>query len=249
MAESQSTYSGRKIRIEGQDELETVSSKSNVKPEPGVMTFGEANAKGLLKTGMAVIFKDCVYGPIELEQEMTGKEQQVQCELIKGIVVKRNDEQLAIFTVLRLTSKDGLILKGRYGRANGLETVKNLAKSVEKKIKNCNSSLLSTKEFVDFCQDNPFVVNYFREAVFRLWNAVFTNKRGLLENIHADALQNSGIRINPGYEEHQIHNIGIIIEGRDLECMLKKSKAITINHLHTFQESPHEMHVEIRGIT
>ena len=249
MAENQSTYSGRKIRIEGQDELETVSSKSNVKPEPGSMTFGEASAKGLLKTGMAVVFKDCVYGPIKLEHEMTGKEQQVQCELTKGIVVKRNDERLAIFAVLRLTSESGLILKGRYGRANGLDVVKYLAKSVEKKIKNCNSSLLSTSEFVDFCQDNPFVVNYFREAVFRLWNAVFTNKHGLLENIHADALSNSSIRIFPGDVEHKIHNIGIIIEGRDLACEIKKSKAITINRLPTFQESLHETHVEIRGIT
>lgn len=249
MTENQSTYSGRKIRIEGQDELETVSSKSNVMPEPGIMTFGEASAKGLLKTGMTVVFKDCVYGPIKLEHEMTGKEQQVQCELIKGIVVKRNDEQLAIFAVLRLVSDDGLILKGRYGRANGLDVVKHLAKSVEKKIKNCNSSLLSTNEFVDFCQDNPFVVNYFREAVLRIWNAVFTNKRGLLENVHADALCNSSIRVNPGDVEHQIYNIGIIIEGRDLACKIKKSKVITINRLHTFQESSHEMYVEIRGIT
>ena len=249
MTENQSTYSGRKIRIEGQDELETVSSKSNVKPEPGSMAFGEAATKGLLKTGMAVVFKDCVYGPIKLEHEMTGKEQQVLCELTKGIVVKRTDEQLAIFTVLRLVSDDGLILKGRYGRANGLDVVKHLAKSVEKKIKNCNSSLLSTNEFVDFCQDNPFVVNYFREAVFRLWNAVFTDKYGLLENVHADALSNSGIKIFPGDVEHQIHNIGIILEGRDFACKIRKSKAITINRLHTFQESPHEMHVQIRGIT
>ena len=225
------------------------SSKSNVKPELDVMTFGEAATKGLLKTGMTVVFKDCVYGPIELEQEMTGKQQQVQCELIKGIVVKRNDEQFAIFAVLRLTSENGLILKGRYGRANGLDVVKHLAKSVEKKIKNCNSSILSTNEFVDFCQENPFVVNYFREAVFRLWNAVFTDKYGLLENVHADALCNSGIKIFPGDVEHQIHNIGIIIEGRDFACKIKKSKAITINRLHTFQESPHEMHIEIRGIT
>ena len=33
------------------------------------------------------------------------------------------------------------------------------------------------------------------------------------------------------------------------ELLKLKSKTITINRLHTFQESSHEMHVEIRGIT
>lgn len=249
MAGGQSTYSGRKIRIESQDEVKKVSSASNVKPKSGIMTFGEASDHGLLKTGMTVIFNDCVYGPIELEQEMTGKEQKVQYELRKGVVVKKQDEQFAIFAVLRLVSDDGLILKGRYGRANGLETVKNLAKSISTKIKNCNSCLLSTNEFVDFCQDNYFVCNYFSEESVRLWEVVFSSGRGLLMGVYSNTLELENIRIYPGDGEFSICNIGIIIEGRDLECMFKKSKAITINHLHTFQESSHEMHLEIRGGT
>ena len=249
MTESQSTYSGRKIRIEGQkEELKTVSSASEVKPKKGLMTFGEASAKGLLKTGMAVVFKNCVYGPIKLEQEMTGKEQQVKCELSKGIVVKRKDEQLAIFAVLRLISDNGIILKGRYGRANGLETVKYLANSVSEKIKNSKTSLLPIEQFVDFCKDNYLVVNYFNDIV-GYQRVVFTMDGKLLVKANGHSLGIDRIYIDPGDEEHTIQNIGIIIEGKDFECLLEKSKAITINHLHTFKESPYEMHVKIRGVT
>ena len=165
--------------------------------------------------------------------------------LDKGIVVKREEDQLAMFAVLRLTL--GLILQGRYGRANCLEIVNCLSKRAERMIKNCNSSILSINEFVDFGQENPLVVDYLRETAFKVWEVVFANMKGDLESVRADTLQKKDINISPGRSEYKIYNIGIIIEGRDLDCMLKKSEAIAINHLHNFNESSHDMHVEIRG--
>jgi len=203
---------------------------------------------------MPVLFKDCSYGPIELGEEMTGKEQQVLCELTKGILVKIEDEELGIFTVLRLTSDNGLILKGRYGRANAVETVEYIAKGVSKKIRNCNPTLLSTGEFLLFCQDNNLVADYFLEAPRNaIEYVVSTDKDGALEKLSTvlslhDKKVNRRIKIDPGGKEYSIHNIGIVIVGRDLECFLKESKEKTINHLCTFEENPHKMHVEIRGI-
>lgn len=239
-----STYGGRKIRIEGQTEgrqlldsiMEDVSDKTG-------LTFGRACSNGLIKPGMIVVFKDCNFGPIDLDEEMTGLNQQVAGMLSKGVVVKEKDGKFAVFALLKLTSF--LSLKGRYGRANESQTINNVISTISTKIKRCTLRLLTTTEFVDLCNDNDLVLSYFRNENLHV-RSLFDSAKGRCY-LEKRSLNCEYLVIVPGRKIHDISEMAVIIEGDTMECCLKQNSVTTITELHSFRNNPYNMHVEIRG--
>ena len=69
-------YVGRIIRGSPLDGSDIKSNHLNQRFNSDCITLGNAISKKLIKPGMAVVFKDCVFEPIQLSEEMTGKEQQ-----------------------------------------------------------------------------------------------------------------------------------------------------------------------------
>lgn len=238
MAETKSEYTGRKIR--NGSNVATMESKST--PKEGVITFNEAINKNLLKPGMAVIFKECNYGPLNLQHEDVGKEQQITYGLKRGIVVKDDSGKLSILALLQITSEEGLCIKGRYGRANGWETIKNIVNSVTKKIPNADVSFLTLREIGIFFKNDYLVQTYLSKSIFKYWTIVLLDGKKL----YANDMNYEYPKLGPKCE-CIVYNIAISIEGDNLECSILANTSIKTLKEHTYLENPYSYRIEIRG--
>lgn len=219
-----------------------------------MITFGEANSKKWLDVGIPVIFKNSIVGTIELEQEMTGKKQKVKLDLSNGITVRsKKENEFAIFAVLRIISKEGLIFKGRYGRANCIETINYLIKVVQKKNEKSNCYFLTIDDFYDFCLNDCMVLQCMQNALFRdekgefgtFEPVIFKDDTKLLELYTKGGSLSNEFEIFPGSEEKIIYNIGIAIEGKEIVVDLKKSIKKLIDYRYSFYETPYSYYIEV----
>ncbi len=264
------TYEGRKIRTEEKPQQETpktspkeiakdsttwsIASPKEIakdsttwsiaspKEIPKVSTtWSIASSKGILKPGMVVCFEGGVFQSI-LDNEMTGKKQKVEYELSKGVVLKNGNEKFSIFAVIRITS--GLVLRGRYGRAEGYQTVNYLAKGISENIKKCNSHLLTVQEFLQLClwEENYLIFDYLRKSSIISQDVVFSIN-GKLACVNLEEFRYTTIEIEPGNKEYQIYNIGIELKVN--ECALKKGNPKTINCMNSFFDNPNEWGIEV----
>ncbi len=250
--EVHSNYAGRKIRIEGRNHEENVCEQVTYeKPKQDCIRFGELASKGVLKPGMTVVFNTVCSDSINLSQEMTGKQQTISCCLDRGVVVQGENGKFAILAVLKVTSPDGLVLKGRYGRANGVKAIDNVLESVYRKIKKFNEftiEILTIKGLYSSCEDNSLAIDYF-QAINTIVSA--TNHVLIINSSNNPIIMTpttfeaKHLGIEPGSKEYHLYNIGINMHGDNIECYVKKAKKKTTTQLYSYRESPYNSYLEI----
>lgn len=124
--------------------------------------FKDLCNKVLIKPGMIVRFANPSLEAIKLTHKQTGKEQTYKSVLNDGIVVKDANEELSIFTILsNQDGSDELSFSGRFGRAYYSSTLKNcIAANVEKKLPGSSVKILTREEYISYCNESLFFVDY-----------------------------------------------------------------------------------------
>ncbi len=219
--ENASTYNGRMIRIEGKDE-ETKNLQQTVILEKDQITFGEAVKAGLIKEGMFVVFGE--HGKqssdIALTVEMTGEEQEIDFSLSMGIVMKKANDDYAIFAILN--SYKNLKFQGRFARANAFSTVKYILNTIS----NMKISLVDIEDLIASCD------NYMLCSHIKTYRRFICLRKGELVEFEPD-YGTSKVSYDPGGPTHNIRSLAVNIGDNNMVCTIKDNSIITTQYLPT----------------
>lgn len=237
------SYAGRKIRIEGQEDLPNKPIAVAEDTSESLITLGEAASKGLLKQGMKVVFKECLSTPINLDKEMIGVKQQIECELTDGVVYQKEDGSYAILSVLKV--KKNLALGGRWARANAIETIKYI---VRQALKN-QARFFGIDEFFELGSNDAIITSYMSQCFARTHSILFYGDDDSQRLIYCEfVLKTDCVLIHPDQEKYYFQGIAISIEAQNIKCRIEKNSPKRTTNLYSYFENPHKNRVEIEGI-
>ena len=243
MSGGKSTYTGRIIRGKSKVIEQDTHTEPTVKPTNTLTTWRIAESNGILKSGMVVIFNNCTFPQIKFDIEMTGINQQVASKLTKGIAVSKGNGKFAIFAILKIIPEDGLILKGRYGRANSLLVINYIVENISKNLK-IDAYPLTFDDFLNYCSENCLVYSYLT-SMGEHFVVSFENGIKEVYASHFNGIDSHNIEILPGEDIFKIFGIAICIDDRKLQIHLKEGKEVTTQYPYSFTINPHKFCIEI----
>lgn len=218
---------------ETENGIETVTKSSS---------FQSLCSKEKIKEGMRVLFANPVLPNINLTFEQTGMEQTFKAQLTQGIIMKSENGDFLIFTIVKgISSQNFLKFIGRFARANYDSTLKTvIAKTIEQHISGANVRIITSEEYAYFFNGSLLFVDYLFKNIGN--SQIFIGRKVAI-NPETKVLHD--LMFKPQILSPEKGYVGICIIPNVARCIIKPCKQIKTEQSMTYSISPYKYYIEM----